>query len=295
MKSAQKPWPRTVRSIVPLPGPVESARHALSIAPALRLEARQKPSAPAGAEWGMIALLADIHANLQAFEACLAHARGCGATRFVLLGDLVGYGADPGPVVDRAAALARDGAIVLKGNHDEAIERTPTYLNDMAQAAIRWTRSTLTPGQKDFLSRLPLCVKEDTRCYVHASADRPARWTYVDGPSAAATSMASAGLPYTFCGHVHDQRLYFEDAAGRVSAFRPHAGTAIPIPAHRRWLAIAGSVGQPRDGDAAAAYALLDGARLTFHRVAYDHRAAAAKVRSAGLPEVLAYRIEHGV
>jgi len=243
----------------------------------------------------MIALLADIHANLEAFEACLAHARGQGATRFALLGDLVGYGADPGPVVDRAAALAADGAIVVKGNHDEAVERTPTYLNDMAQAAIEWTRTALTPSQKGFLAGLPLSQCDAAHCYVHASADRPSRWTYVDGATAAAQSMQASALPYTFCGHVHDQRLYFEDADARVGAFRPTAGTPIPIPRHRRWLAIAGSVGQPRDGDASAAYALVDKERITFHRVAYDHRAAAAKIRAAGLPEILAYRIEHGV
>jgi len=243
----------------------------------------------------MIALLADIHANLEALEACLAHAEGAGAKRFVLLGDLVGYGADPAAVVDRAAALASSGAIVVKGNHDEAIESTPAYLNDMAQAAIAWTRTALAQPQKDFLSALPLCVRDARHCFVHASADRPARWTYVDAPTAAAQCMEAAGLPYTFCGHVHDQRLYFQGSDARVSAFRPTPGIPIPIPRHRRWLAIAGSVGQPRDGDASAAYALLDTERITFHRVPYDHRAAAAKVRAAGLPEVLAYRIEHGV
>ncbi|HZZ92684.1 MAG TPA: metallophosphoesterase family protein [Usitatibacter sp.] len=243
----------------------------------------------------MIALLADVHANLEALEACLAHARALGARRFALLGDLVGYGADPGAVVDAAAALARDGAIVIKGNHDEAVERAPAYLNDMAQAAILWTRDALSDTQKAFLAALPLCVRDDTRCYVHGSADRPSRWTYVDGPTAAAHSMAAAAVPYTLCGHVHDQRLYFEAPGGRVSAFRPHAGTAIPLPVHRRWLAIAGSVGQPRDGDTSAAYALLEEARITFHRVRYDHAAAAQKVRRAGLPAILAYRIEHGV
>jgi diadenosine tetraphosphatase ApaH/serine/threonine PP2A family protein phosphatase len=243
----------------------------------------------------MIALLADIHANLEALDACLAHARAAGATRFVLLGDLVGYGADPAAVVDRACELARAGAIVLKGNHDEAVERTPTYLNDMAQAAIRWTRDALDAAQKAFLAGLPMCVKDDARCYVHASADRPARWTYVDGPVAAKRAMDAAGVAHTFCGHVHDQRLYFEGAGARIGAFRPSPGTAIPIPRHRRWLAIAGSVGQPRDGNAAAAYALVDDARITFHRVPYDHGSAARKVREAGLPAILAYRIEHGV
>jgi diadenosine tetraphosphatase ApaH/serine/threonine PP2A family protein phosphatase len=243
----------------------------------------------------MIALLADIHANVEAFDACLAHAREAGATRFVLLGDLVGYGADPGAVVDRAAELAAAGAVVVKGNHDEAIERTPTYLNDMAQAAIRWTRTALSAEQCEFLSSLPLCVREGERCYVHASAERPERWTYVDGPGAAAHAMHAAGVPYTFVGHVHDQRLYFEGAGPGVSVFRPTPGTAIPIPRRRRWLAVAGSVGQPRDGNAAAAYALVDDARITFQRVRYDAAAAARKVRDAGLPEILAYRIEHGV
>jgi len=243
----------------------------------------------------VIALLADIHANLEALEACLAHAGGAGASRYVLLGDLVGYGADPAAVVERAAALASAGAIVVKGNHDEAVERAPAYLNDMAQAAIAWTRTALTPAHRDFLAALPLCVRDAPHCFVHASADRPERWTYVDAPSAAARCMEAAALPYTFCGHVHDQRLYFQGTDARVGAFRPTPGTAIPIPRHRRWLAIAGSVGQPRDGNASAAYALVDEERITFHRVAYDHRAAAAKVRAVGLPEVLAYRIEHGV
>jgi len=243
----------------------------------------------------MIALLADIHANLEALEACLAHAEGAGASRFALLGDLVGYGADPTAVVERAAALAAAGAVVVKGNHDEAIERTPAYLNDMAQAAILWTRSALAQPHKDFLSALPLCVRDATHCFVHASADRPERWTYVDAPTTAGRCMQAAGLPYTFCGHVHDQRLYFGGTDGRVGGFHPTPGTPIPVPPHRRWLAIAGSVGQPRDGNASAAYALVDEERITFHRVPYDHHAAAAKVRAAGLPEVLAYRIEHGV
>src|SRR5690242_16277172 len=153
----------------------------------------------------MIALLADIHANLEALEACLAHARGAGARRFVLLGDLVGYGADPAAVVDAAARLASQGAVVVKGNHDEAVERTPSYLNEMAQAAIRWTRTALDDRQRAFLSRLPLCVTDGPRCYVHASADRPGRWTYVDGASEAARSMDAAAVPHTFSGHVHEQ------------------------------------------------------------------------------------------
>jgi diadenosine tetraphosphatase ApaH/serine/threonine PP2A family protein phosphatase len=96
---------------------------------------------------------------------------------------------------------------------------------------------------------------------------------------------------------VHDQALYFEGARGRMKEFRPVAGTPIPVRGHRRWVAIVGSVGQPRDGNPAAAYALFDLARrqLTFFRVAYDADAAADKIRKAGLPGSLAVRVESGI
>jgi diadenosine tetraphosphatase ApaH/serine/threonine PP2A family protein phosphatase len=91
--------------------------------------------------------------------------------------------------------------------------------------------------------------------------------------------------------------LYFENAAGRMLEFRPTPGNPIPLRAPRRWLAIAGAVGQSRDGNPAAAYALWDAARqvITFHRVPYDWRSTAAKVRRAGLPEAIAYRLERGI
>lgn len=242
-----------------------------------------------------LALLSDIHSNLEALEACIEHARQAGATRFAVLGDLVGYGADPAAVVDRTMALAAEGATVVKGNHDEAVEKAQPDLNEAARLAIEWTRQVLDAPRRAFLASLPLCVRHDDHCFVHASADRPERWTYVDGPGAARLCMNAAGTPYAFCGHVHEQRLYFEQA-GRVSLFRPTEGIAVPVPPHRRWLALPGSVGQPRDGRAAAAYALLEpGRRITFHRVAYDHEGAARKIRAAGLPESLARRVQRGI
>jgi diadenosine tetraphosphatase ApaH/serine/threonine PP2A family protein phosphatase len=96
---------------------------------------------------------------------------------------------------------------------------------------------------------------------------------------------------------VHDQLLYFENAQGRMSQFRPTPGTAIPIRGPRRWVAIVGSVGQPRDRNPAAAYAMFDLGReqLTFYRVPYDAIAAAERIRKCGLPESLAYRVELGI
>ena len=244
-----------------------------------------------------VALLADIHANLEALTACLAHARERGADRFAFLGDFVGYGADPAAVVAVISSHAEAGAIALKGNHDEAVERPKVYFNEAASAALEWARRCLSPAQRTFLAGLPLVTRAHSTCYVHASAAFPERWDYVDSAGAAARCVEAAAAVHTFCGHVHDQMLYFETAPGRMTPFRPVPGTAIPVRAHRRWLAIVGSVGQPRDRNPAAAYALFDPARaqLTFHRVPYDAKAAAAKIRAAGLPESLAYRVELGI
>ncbi len=244
-----------------------------------------------------LALLADIHSNLEALRSCLAHAQAQGARRYAFLGDLVGYGADPAAVLDIVAEHASRGAVVVKGNHDEAVVADGGYLNESAAAAIAWTRGAISPAHRQFLESLPLCIREEAACLVHASADAPQRWDYVDSASAAEKSSRAAARPYTFSGHVHHQVLYGSDAQGRMIAFHPRAGVQIPISPLRAWLAIAGSVGQPRDGNAAACYALADmGAKsITFHRVAYDHHAAARKVRAAGLPEILAYRLERGI
>src|ERR1043166_4685774 len=111
----------------------------------------------------LAALLSDIHSNIEALDGCLRDATSHGAERFVFLGDLVGYGADPAAVVDLVAGHAARGAIVIKGNHDEAIEKKQTPdLNDDAYAAIDWTRNQLTGGQKSFLSSLPLSARDDS-------------------------------------------------------------------------------------------------------------------------------------
>jgi diadenosine tetraphosphatase ApaH/serine/threonine PP2A family protein phosphatase len=245
----------------------------------------------------VIALLSDIHGNLEALDACLKHAGENGAERYAFLGDLIGYGADPQAAVDTVRRYASEGAIAVKGNHDEALEKRAGYMNDAAKDSIEWTRKALSVECKTFLSSLPLVLREDAMCFVHASAASPARWDYVDAPSAARRSAEAAQATYTFSGHVHEQMLYFETSQGRWSAFQPTPGSAIPVAGHRRWLVLVGSVGQPRDGKAAAAYALFDPRReqVTFHRVAYDHLAAARKIRQAGLPELHAYRVEKGV
>ena len=245
----------------------------------------------------LIALLSDVHGNLEALVACLEDARERGAQRFAFLGDLVGYGADASAVVEVIAGYAAEGAIVVKGNHDDAIEKKGGYFNEPSRAALEWARETLTPGQKRFLESLPLVRREGEVCYVHASAATPERWIYIDSPAAAKRCADATDARYTFCGHVHDQVLYFENGQGGMSEFRPYPGTAIPARSHRRWVAIVGSVGQPRDRNPAAAYALFDRGRqeITFFRIVYDASRSADRIRECGLPGSLAYRVELGI
>lgn len=244
----------------------------------------------------ILALLSDIHANLEALEACLKHAHEQGAQRFAFLGDFVGYGGDPAAVVAILMRYASSGAVLVKGNHDDAVDRDAAYMNAPARESLALARRELSAEQKGFLAGLQLCVRESRLCFVHSSAARPEAWTYVDSPAAAAASVRAAETTYTFSGHVHEQMLFAELEA-RATAYRPLSGRPVPVGAHRRWLALVGSVGQPRDGRPAAGYTLFDDAveRITFFRVPYDHHAAAEKIRRAGLPAGLAYRVEKGV
>jgi diadenosine tetraphosphatase ApaH/serine/threonine PP2A family protein phosphatase len=245
-----------------------------------------------------LALLADIHSNLEALLAVLAHARDQGVDGLAFLGDLVGYGADPAPVLERIEEEAARGALVIQGNHDAAVldPAVAAGMNPAALEAIEWTRAQLGARERAFLASLPLLQRRGEATFVHASAEQPSAWIYVTDPARAARSLALAETPFTFAGHVHEPVLYYTSAADRPLPFKPIAGVAIPVPPRRKWFAIVGSVGQPRDGRTASSYAVFDEERrtLTFHRVAYDWPSAAAKVRAAGLPERLAERLEHG-
>ena len=243
------------------------------------------------------AFLADLHANREAVESVLEHARAQGAQRWVLLGDFVGYGADPGWVVDQVRELVQRDAMAVMGNHDEAVVRgTAPGMRPDARYVVEWTRSQLDATQIEFLASLPMMQRRADQLYVHANAWAPAGWAYILGRGEAVKSLGATDCRYTFCGHVHEPRLYHLSAAGKAGDFIPTPGVAIPVPPHRQWLVIPGSAGQPRDGNPAACYAMLDEAEgtLTFHRVPYDHESAGFKIRAANLPQRLAARLEDG-
>jgi diadenosine tetraphosphatase ApaH/serine/threonine PP2A family protein phosphatase len=244
----------------------------------------------------LIAIFTDIHGNREALEACLAHAQRYPVDRYVFLGDLVGYGADPRFILDTVAEFAKRGAIVLLGNHDSAASGTPESMNVDAMLAIEWTRQQLNPAQRDFLASLPLTAEDDDRLYVHASAALPAAWDYVVDERAASRSLMATDAAITFCGHTHLPALFYMTATAKIAGFEPDAGVAMPLTPQRRWVAVIGAVGQPRDRNPAACYALYDdGPRtLTYIRVPYDVDTAARKIRDAGLPPFLAARLAWG-
>lgn len=246
-----------------------------------------------------LALLSDLHANRQALEACLAHAQAQGAQRYAILGDLVGYGADPAWTVDTLMALAAQGTVVLRGNHDDMAVTPPADTGKAGASTAVWTHSQLSATQRAFLASLPLSVQEKHLLLVHASADRPAQWIYVDDERTAdrcleAASRSSAN--HVFVGHVHRQTMYYPGTGRSVMCFTPTPSVAVPMPGRRPCVVTVGSVGQPRDGDPRAMYAIYetDKHRVTFHRVAYDTHAAAQAIRRAGLPAFLADRLEEG-
>lgn len=243
-----------------------------------------------------IALLADLHGNREATEASLAALDRAGCTRHVFLGDLVGYGADPAWLVDTVRAHVERGAIAILGNHDQAACEAPSErMSPDARAAIAWTQRQLDQAHLDFLRKLPLQVEEDDRLYVHANAWAPAQWSYVSSSVAATRSLEATAQRLTVCGHEHRPALYYAQP-GPAGHFEPVPGRAVPLPGSRRWLAIPGACGQPRDGDPAAACAFYDTSTsaLTFLRVPYDHARAAAKIVDAGLPALFAQRLLEG-
>ncbi|MGZ8288375.1 MAG: metallophosphoesterase family protein [Telluria sp.] len=245
-----------------------------------------------------LALLTDLHANLQALEACLAHAGARGADRYAFTGDLVGYGADPEAVIDTVMEHVARGAIVVRGNHDEAVSATTrSGMHAEAREVIDWTRARIKPEQKAFLDALPLTGELGNMMFVHASAHQPEKWEYVTGIEQAERSLRASHSRMVFSGHVHAPSLYRRADDGRMGAHAPRAGTRVRIAPQHQYLVIPGSVGQPRDGNCAACYALYDdeARELTYFRVPYDHGAAARRVIAEGLPIVFAMRLVEGI
>lgn len=239
------------------------------------------------------AILGDIHANLQALEAVLADARECGCMEFHVLGDVVGYNANP----VECLRIVRDlhGACVL-GNHDQAAscEMPLTELSANAAASIVWTRAQLNAGEKAWLGALRPQRQIRNTTLAHATLDSPLSWGYVRTAADAEMSLACQRTPVCFIGHTHVVKV-FEKGVGEILLFE-NEEEGVQLSPQRKLLINAGSIGQPRDGDPRAAYMIHDeeSGGLWIRRIPYDVEAAAAAIRAAGLPEKLAARLSKG-
>jgi diadenosine tetraphosphatase ApaH/serine/threonine PP2A family protein phosphatase len=245
-----------------------------------------------------IALLTDVHANREALDACLAHAARHQPDLYAFTGDFVGYGADPAYVVDTIMEHVARGAIAVQGNHDLAATRAVRpHMDAEAREVIEWTQGQLSPEQTRFLAELPLTMTCADMLFVHASAHKPEKWEYVTGLDEAERSLAATQSRIVFSGHVHFPSLYRRAQDAGMGAHTPVPGEPVALPAPHRYLVIPGAVGQPRDGNTGACYALYDSAAgaITYYRVPYDNAAAARRIISAGLPMVNAMRLIEGI
>jgi len=242
-------------------------------------------------------ILSDIHANLTALDAVLGAAEGR-YDRAVCLGDLVGYGPDPNEVIDRVKPLV---AAVIRGNHDKAgsgIDSAEDF-NPVARRAAEWTQSALRPENLEYLKNLPSGPVEVDGLSLFHGAFRDED-EYVFSPAQALDGLLGSPSDISFFGHTHFQGGFsFRQNQLAVINLRPAAGSnfaALQLEADSRYLLNPGSVGQPRDGDPRAAFAVadMDHRVVEFWRVPYDIDAVQMRMLQAGLPEPLILRLSYG-
>ena len=236
------------------------------------------------------AILGDIHANLHALEAVLADAREYGCTEFHILGDVVGYNANPSECLEIVRALP--GACVL-GNHDEAVAGggNTAQFSPIASLSLEWTRTRLSPEQKTWLAALRPVRQIRRTTLVHATLDSPTSWAYIRTPSAAELSLSCQRTPVCFFAHTHVPGIFVQ--GGREVLL---VDEGVQLPTDKKLLINAGYVGQPRDGDWRAAYMIHDeeSGGLWLRRVEYDVQSARLAVLETGLPEKLGERLLTG-
>jgi diadenosine tetraphosphatase ApaH/serine/threonine PP2A family protein phosphatase len=243
------------------------------------------------------ALISDIHGNHEALAAVLADIKQKSIKDIFCLGDTVGYGADP------AKCLAEIGGLtdrVIAGNHDHGavglLDLSSFNLN--ARKAAEWTGGKLTPGERDLLKKLPLNLKASIQgnemLMVHSTPHKPEDWHYILSLDEAEYQFEKFSERICFVGHSHQPIFWECDAHGKCSiAGREY----VHLERDRRYIINVGSVGQPRDGDPRATYAICDGERMevAIRRVEYDIKSAQEKIIRAGLPARLAERLSTGI
>ncbi len=233
------------------------------------------------------AVIGDIHGNLEALQAVLEDVDEQGVDEILCVGDVVGYGADPEACLE---LVAERSSALVSGNHDCAAagESSLEYFNPYARRALQWTAEQLSPDAQQALANLPLTAQMDGFALVHSSFFAPERFDYIFAPSQARVSFLKQEAPLAFFGHTHLPVAFFDADPVTYSL-----GPEIALDPETKALVNVGSVGQPRDEDARACYAIYDSERhlVSLRRVTYNIEGAARKITDAGLPEILAERL----
>ncbi len=236
------------------------------------------------------AIFGDIHGNLEALEAVLAEVDRLGADACFCMGDIVGYGADPEPCMMRVRQL---GCLAIVGNHDHAAigALDITYFNQYARRAAIWTSDNLSEESRAFLRGLSFVEHAPEFAIVHGSLNAPEAFNYVQTLRDAEINFRMMDKPLLFLGHSH-QPVAFFDTDPMTYALEEH----IAVDPESKTIVNVGSVGQPRDEDPRAAFALYDteAQEVVIHRVEYDIDRAAGKIMDARLPQALAMRLSLG-
>jgi predicted phosphodiesterase len=230
-----------------------------------------------------IAVLSDIHGNLEALTAAFRTIESKGIRSVYCLGDIIGYGADPGPCID---LLMKRNIQTVVGNHDRALFDNHVLMcfNRNAKYAIEWTRQRLTQEQMNFLESLPYAVTDGDSTFVHASPLRPEEWDYLMSQRDAEASFPAFTTPLCWIGHTHMPDAFAEDGKERM----PERGG--------RFIINVGSIGQPRDHDSRLSFCVFDTEdwSLEYVREEYDIEMAKKKIIDAGLPRWLGDRLLNG-
>jgi diadenosine tetraphosphatase ApaH/serine/threonine PP2A family protein phosphatase len=238
------------------------------------------------------AILSDIHGNLEALDAVLADAASH-ADVLLCLGDVIGYGADPVACIERVAERAQ---LMVAGNHEHGVTGLLdlAWFNARARAAAEWTRERLDQDHCAWLASRPLVQEIDDATLVHASPAVPSEWDYLVSAEDGYEACGAFATRLCFVGHSHCPGVWSVGSSGPC-----HVPGAVDVELERgrRYLINVGSVGQPRDRDTRAAYAVwsVDEHRVVIRRVPYDVEHARRKILAAGLPRVLAERLSLGV
>ncbi len=245
-----------------------------------------------------IGILGDIHSNLEALEAVVRAMRRTGVQHWVQVGDIVGYGPSPSACIDLVREL---GCTVCMGNHDAAVLGLldVDYFNPYARMAIEWTRHNLRTQDFEYLRTLSHVVVSEHYTLAHGTLHMPEQFGYVISPVEAKESMRRQHTLMGFVGHSHVPAIYIERAGLAPDELEVHYMPEMhaSVVGCTKVLMNVGSVGQPRDEDPRAAFGLFDteSGAIAIERVEYDIDSVQRKIRAAGLPEVLARRLEFGV